>query len=285
MFRSDFCLFILSNARPDSVFTYKTLRKHGYTGKILIVVDNEDITADKYKENYPNEVIIFNKKEVAKYTDSGNNFGLLNAGVFARNAIMNIAKEYGFKYFTQFDDDYIQFQYRFDAQYQYIPACFSVRNLDRIFNALIDFLIKSSSLCIALCQGGDFIGGSNSTNASQVMLFRKSMQSFFCSTQRLFYFSGMMNDDVSTYVTLGSRGELFFTTNQVSLEQKTTQAVPGGMTEIYLEQGTYIKTFYSVMQHPSSVRVSVLNTSNSRIHHKVSWPHTVPKILSEEHRK
>ncbi|EFI4081186.1 TPA: hypothetical protein J5F60_004390 [Escherichia coli] len=42
--RDDFCVFILTHGRPDKVLTYRTLRRAGYTGKIFIVVDDEDKT-------------------------------------------------------------------------------------------------------------------------------------------------------------------------------------------------------------------------------------------------
>jgi len=35
-----FAVFILSNGRPDNVITYRSLRSHGYTGKIYIIVDD-----------------------------------------------------------------------------------------------------------------------------------------------------------------------------------------------------------------------------------------------------
>lgn len=45
--RDDFCAFILTHGRPDKVLTYRTLRRAGYTGKIFIVVDDEDKTRNQ----------------------------------------------------------------------------------------------------------------------------------------------------------------------------------------------------------------------------------------------
>jgi len=45
--RSDFAALILTHGRPDRVHTYFALRNAGYTGRILIVIDNEDKTADE----------------------------------------------------------------------------------------------------------------------------------------------------------------------------------------------------------------------------------------------
>lgn len=45
--RDDFCAFILTHGRPGKVLTYRTLRRAGYTGKIFIVVDDEDKTRNQ----------------------------------------------------------------------------------------------------------------------------------------------------------------------------------------------------------------------------------------------
>ena len=42
MMRDDFAVMILTHGRADRVYTLKSLRKGGYTGKVYIVIDNED---------------------------------------------------------------------------------------------------------------------------------------------------------------------------------------------------------------------------------------------------
>ena len=44
--KTKFAIFILTHGRPHDVVTFQTLRDCGYTGKIVIVIDNEDKTAD-----------------------------------------------------------------------------------------------------------------------------------------------------------------------------------------------------------------------------------------------
>ena len=58
----NFCVFIISHGRPDNVLTFKTVRKQGYTGKILIVCDNEDKTVEQYKKAFgESSVFVFDK--------------------------------------------------------------------------------------------------------------------------------------------------------------------------------------------------------------------------------
>ena len=146
---------------------------------------------------------------------------------------------------------------------------------------MAEFLASTPVASIAMAQGGDFIGGDDNHKAQQVMLWRKCMNSFVCSTDKPFQFVGRVNEDVNTYTHQASKGLVLFTTNQVSLVQKVTQSNSGGMTEMYLESGTYVKSFYSVMYQPSSVKISILRDTNVRIHHHVYWKSTTPMILRE----
>lgn len=282
--RDDFAVFILTHGRPDKVKTYSTLKRLGYTGKIFLLVDDLDKSAEKYKSIYGNEVIIFDKKKSAQSFDQGDNFNDMRAIIYARNACFEIAKKLEIKYFLQLDDDYVKFDWRFNDKLNYSAnVC---RSLDSVFNSILKFYINTKINSIAMCQGGDFIGGSGNQNAEKIKLIRKCMNSFFCSTERPFKFIGRINEDVNTYTKMASTGLLFFSTNQVSLTQTVTQSNSGGMTELYLDSGTYVKSFYSVMYQPSSVKVKVLKTSVSqRLHHSINWKNTVPMILSQSVKK
>lgn len=67
----NFAIFILTHGRPDNVLTYKTIMQAGYTGKVYIIIDNEDDTAARYYENYGDKVIVFDKEKVAESFDGG----------------------------------------------------------------------------------------------------------------------------------------------------------------------------------------------------------------------
>ena len=284
MIDEDFAVFILTHGRADNVKTYKTLKRFGYTGKIYIIIDNEDKRADDYYKNFEN-VVMFNKEEVAKTFDEGDNFGDRRSIVYARNACFDIAKELGITYFVQFDDDYTDFSYRFDNKLSYNKGRGYIKNVDDIFKAVLDYYKTIPAKTIALSQNGDWIGGHNSNWAKELKLKRKCMNSFFCSTERPFEFTGRINEDVNTYTSSASKGDLFLTIPNVSLKQTDTQSNKGGMSDIYANQGTYVKSFYSVMFSPSSVKVAMLNTERSRLHHRVSWNNAIPVILNEKYRK
>lgn len=283
MRNNDFVAFILTHGRADNVLTTDALKKHGYTGRVMYIVDDEDEQQQKYIDKFGREnVYIFNKDEIAKTFDRGDNFGKKGVIIYARNVCFKAAQEIGVKYFIQLDDDYTSFGYRFDSELEFRWA--PIKNLDETLDAMLEYYKSANFATIAMTQGGDYVGGGNGL-AKSIRAKRKAMNSFICSTDRPFTFVGTINEDVNTYTLLGSKGELIMTLPIVCLQQKQTQANKGGMTETYLESGTYLKSFYSVMYMPSCVKIATMGNTNRRIHHSVQWRYCVPKILRVEHKK
>ena len=281
---NDFAVFILTHGRPDNIKTLATLKRCGYAGKIYFIVDNEDKTLEKYIIQYGKEnVRVFNKREIADRVDEGNNFDERRTITHARNACFQIAKEIGIEYFIELDDDYTAFDYRLyiDEKAIVVP----IKNLNKYIDKMLAYYKACTFKSIAFSQGGDFIGGL--FNGQEIYRFskRKCMNSFMCSTRRPFQFVGAMNEDVNTYTTLGSRGDVFLTIPFVSLTQTATQSQKSGITDMYLRYGTYCKAFTTVMMQPSSVKISMMRSSNPRIHHSIRWQNTTPMILDERHKK
>ena len=282
--RDDFVVFILTHGRPEKVYTLSALEKAGYTGKVILVIDNEDKTADRYYELYGRDnVVMFDKLKKSTEFDTIDRGTDRRSIVFARNACFDIAEELGYKYFLELDDDYTNFRKRFikkDGQFGSIY----LKNFDMVVDAMIKFLDTSNALTVAFAQTGDFVGGKGS-KVFRDKLARKAMNSFFCRTDRKFNFIGRINEDVNTYVNLGSKGNLLFTVADMSLDQMQTQANSGGMTELYNVTGTYTKTFFTIISNPSTVKVCTVGIRHPRIHHRINWETAVPKIISSKYKK
>jgi len=283
-----FAAFILTHGRADRVLSYHALKKCGYTGQIYLIVDNEDGQLNRYIENYGDEVIVFDKKKFAERVDACDNYGKRNSVVFARNYNFIIAKELGLTHFLQLDDDYTQFGWSSNNDGDYITSNVVTDRLNDIFSACLDFLDESGAETVALSQGGDFIGGGEGRFAKLFknnMFSRKAMNSFFFRTDSDVVFRGRVNDDVNLYVESGRRGKLFVTIPRLRLWQPMTQKESGGCTDIYLEMGTYIKSFYSVLVAPSCVKIAAMGNKHRRIHHMVQWKYACPAIVNEKYRK
>lgn len=281
--QDNFAVFILSHGRPNKIYTIEALNKSGYTGAWYIVIDNEDKTADEYIKNFGDKVLIFDKQKKSKEFDTADLPSRdRRTVVYARNACFDFAEKLGIDYFLELDDDYTVFSYRFEKQHELKQL--PLFQCDRLFSAMLKFLNASNALTVALAQGGDFIGGTNGGNFKKKLL-RKAMNTFFCKTTNKFDFVGRINEDVNTYTTCGMRGDLIFTITDAMINQKETQSNSGGMTDIYIDNGTYIKSFYTIMFAPSCVSLMMMGNKYKRIHHRVNWEHCTPKIINEKYKK
>jgi len=277
-----FAAFILSHGRPNSVHTFDTLRAAGYTGDIFVIIDNEDKTAqDYYKRFGKDRVICVDLDAIADTFDIGDSQQHHNSVVYKRNAAFDIARNLRLDYFLQLDDDYKSWSHRWVTDDQCHTA--SIKSMNEVLEAMITFLDDSGAAAVAMSQGGDHLGGTYLKRRK--MLLRKAMNTWLVKTDRQFQFVGRLNDDVNTYVTHTSRGLLFFTILALDVTQMQTQQEKGGMTELYLNTGTYTKSFYTVMMSPSCVRVEPMKTTRPRMHHNIRWNNCAPKIISDKHRK
>tara|TARA_R100000278_G_C5469804_1_gene164040 strand:- start:643 stop:1491 length:849 start_codon:yes stop_codon:yes gene_type:complete len=281
---NEFIILIISYGRADNLKTLKTLEKYGYKGDYRIVCSDDDKTLDLYKKNFGDKVVVFNKEKIKEKFDIGDNIDDYRVAVFARNALWNIAKDLGYKYFIELDDDYSSFNYRVNSEGRYQTKKTKIKDINWMFEVLFKFFKKIDAKTLCIAQAGDFIGG-ESCSVFKKGLARKAMNFFICKTDNPFNFLGRINEDVTTYVNLGNKGDLFFTVCELSLTQELTQTNEGGFTDVYKNEGTYVKSFYSVMYNPSSVKVGLMGAKNMRLHHKINWNKSVPKILDEKYKK
>lgn len=100
---------------------------------------------------------MFDKLAISKTFDTADTFEDRRTIVYARNACWDIAKERGYRYFLELDDDYTSFSHRYMEDGRLVSK--SPRNINSIFTAMLDFLDDSGALTVAFAQGGDYIGG------------------------------------------------------------------------------------------------------------------------------
>jgi hypothetical protein len=278
--KNEYCIFILSHKRADNIITLKTLSSLNCTNDIYIIVDDTDPQKESYIEKFGKKVIVFDKLLAWEKTDTMDNFKKLNAVVYARNECFDIAKSLGYEYFLVLDDDYTAFNTLYDENLRFKRN--KAYNITKFFDIIFTFYKNTPAIkTIALAQGGDLIGGEGSNLLKRIWLKRKAMNSFFLSTERRFDFKGSINEDVNAYVLNQQFGDIFFTTNLIYLNQMITQSNKGGLTDIYLTLGTYVKSFYSIIANPASVKINLMGNKNKRLHHIVNYRNTAPCILSQ----
>lgn len=277
MRHKDFAVFILTFGRPAKVMTLRMLKRQHYTGPVYLVVEDIDPQLEAYKSRYKDKVIVFSKADAAPFDKVYNQ--PLQSSVWARNTIPEIAKRLGLESYLELDDDYQSLCWRLDDKGVVLEPEKRVKDLDRLFDIMLDYYLSAPLAALCPAQSGDFIGGAESSFTDGIQAKRKAMNAYFLTPGRRFQFPGFMNEDVNAYLRQGSIGMLFLTTNQVFVHQTQTQATPGGMTDLYRALGTYFKSFLSVIQAPSCVKVEMRGWMYPRLHHTITWRKAVPKIL------
>lgn len=273
----DFAVFILSHGRADTISTYRALRDGGYTGRTYVVIDNEDDQEELYRQKFGDDIIQFDKRDYLEKTDLGDLDTDRRIGVFARNFIQDEAKRLGYKFHLQLDDDVHGFTYRF-AQGKVLRAL-HCSHLDEVFSGMVEYMKETPITSLSFALSAYNMGGvEGSINEGMT---RKTMTTFLMRADDIQYFHMRMNDDITTSLINGMRGKLYYSYLPIEVEVDKTQVKAGGMTDIYQKNGTYRKSFYSVMCCPSCVKVSAMGITDYRIHHTISWNNAVPKLLSE----
>lgn len=280
---NNFCIFIISHGRPNDIITLKTLNKAGCTLPTFIVIDNEDKAATEYWEKYQNQLHVFDKKHYASLVDQYDNLNNLRTTTHARNFCFDLAEKLGYEYFLVLDDDYGQFKMRINSKLEHPNGKFLIiKNINNVFLKTLEYFKSSNFASICYSQGGDWFGGETNFNKKPK---RKAMNSFFCSTKRRFWFVSRLNEDVNTYMALGKKGLVFLTIPFIQIDQQQTQKTKGGMTEAYCDGGTYVKSFYTILDRPDCTEINLMGRTNNRMHHLISWKNAAPVIIKEKHKK
>jgi len=277
--RDDFAVLILTHGRPHNVKTLKMLKNANYNGRWYIVIDDEDASASEYHKLYGKNVIQFSKKEIAIDFDQGDNFNDMRAIFYARNACWGIAQRLSLKYFMQMDDDYEAIYWCFDEEKKYTET--PIKDINSVLEKMIIFFSKTQLHSVAFAQNGDLMGGHNCNLMKAVKTKRKAMNTFLCDTSKPFEFIGRVNEDVNTYTASQRQGVTFMTLNSIKIRQTQTQKNKGGMTDLYRDSGTYVKSFYTVMYAPSCAKIGQMGYTNQRLHHRIDWDAAAPLILRE----
>lgn len=277
-----YAVFILTHGRAKTISTYNALRAGGYTGQIWVVIDNEDDQEDLYRDRFGDDIIQFDKRDYVKKTDLGDLDDNRKIGVLARNFIQDKAEEMGYDFHLQLDDDIHGFDYRYMKNGRLVSK--TCHRMDDVLKGMCEYMEATKITSLSFSLSAYFIGGAESGEYKKQMI-PKTMTTFLMRKDQKRYFHMRMNDDITTSMLNGMRGDLYYTYMPVMLSVDGTQVQNGGMTDIYRDNGTYRKSFYSVMALPSCVRVADMGISERRVHHEVRWNNCIPKLLSESWRK
>ena len=274
--RDDFAVFIISHGRAGQVDTLETLKRRGYGGKWFVVVDNEDEQQERYIGEYGAEnVVVFDKQEYIDKVDTISTSGERKTPLFARNAVCDIAKQKGLKFFAMYDDDLTRLSYRYEGGGKLRAK--DIQKLDEIFEEMISFMGFANIDAMAFTNAGGLIGGVQGRWSEG--LRRQGANTYILRTDREYPFIGVYNEDMNFSLLLASAGKLVFEYTHVCFYAPERGSNSGGLSETYKSKNWYYINFHSVVCCPWCCKTTKKDSL------QVSWRNALPMIINERWKK
>jgi hypothetical protein len=270
-------VIIISHSRP-SCETYGALRAHGYSGKIFILVDDEDQTVESYKAKYKDCVHVYHKQDY-RLVDTCDNSSSLSAAVVARHACHDLAVSLGLDAYVMSDDDITDFVYRqYDENHSL--KTYQIHNFDEVFSECYDFLFSIKNTMFSFFPAAMVFPGRFDK------FERWCTQFMFRKVSDGIHLKQRFHDDMYEMMTCDRIGYFVFCIHNLIFKSDqctTTQSVTGGMADAYKSYSPYARRFLNVITNPSMFSIEC-DAGKGGIIFKKHTPDYV-QILREEHKK
>lgn len=277
-------VFIDTHGRPDKQFTYETLRRRSYTGKIVFVVDDEDITVDRLHENYPDDdICMFHKQDYYETVDSGISAPKRELNLFARCACEDIAHSYQCESFVMADDDILDFRYRY-KEGSSLKSQKVLSTADEFIRLYDEFLISGDFAMISTGMPQMYFSGADVDET--LWKWRVPFNFVFRNSKyKIEWVSSFEEECVTTVNSL--------------LENKNCMCVPlvqhtinplgekkGGMFDAYSSSSPFRLAQYGHIFHPTASEPYFYHSKNkSKWMSKTMREYAFPKLISSSFKK
>lgn len=278
--KNDYAVFIISHKRPE-VETLKALEKSGYTGDYFIVIDDADPTIEEYKSRYGKHVLVFSKEEIWQDTDTIDNAKILTSATYARNYCIKAARNKGYEFFVNLDDDINRFAFRYIEGDKL--AIKSVKNIGKVFEEYIKYMKSASLTCTAFILAGRLMGGIQSPLVKSCFYSRPTNCLIMRSSTPLF--KSTVCEDVIYALDNNEKGLLTYGLMPIVIYagKPCTGNSGGGMAEYYATQKEYTQFFHIKVIKPTAVSLRMCSSGKVKV--RFDEKYFLPKILNEEWKK
>lgn len=289
--RDDFAVFITSYKRANNITTINSLKKSGYTGDWYVIIEDNDPEIELYKKNVPKDkLLIYNKKEQAKYYDSCDNFHILDVHTNSISVVPYFVKLLGYKYYYMAEDDFEGFYYKKlngkKVEYKLIL------NIDEIFNMCIDFLNCSDKIVSISFKHINTINSITSSEYFDNSTFSYyGYNGFILDVDKPVKFNGTVCEDVFIHMNSYKQGLLTFTINPIKnlhvfyFDKKPKDRDNSGNNYVnsnFLNRELYF--LYVLLTFPNMVNLKIKNDTVLDFTY-MQQHKSIPKIIDERWKK
>ena len=280
--RDDFAVFILTHGRPNNQKTLNTLLSMGYNGKYYLVLDDQDNTASEYYANYPRDsILIFNKNHYLKTVDSGMCKPVAKFAVFARNAIEDLARDMGYKYFMMLDDDIYCFRIRYEVDGSLKSyKCDGIIN--EVFMHCLEYMDNAPIACLMPGVCNMYRSGAIAVQ-DWTSKYRISVNCFIRNTDYKVEWRLNMFEDLITALDYNRTSQIWITFVPLQIDVGLGNGkVAGGNTDTYKTFDGFRMAFMPLMVYPDCNDVGFYKDHWKPITHTSI---AVNNIISDRYKK
>lgn len=243
-------IYIKTHGRPDKQYTYHTLREAGYTGHIVFVVDNEDLTADGLCSRYVNcdtmcDIEVFDKQYYVDKIDCGVATPKRNVNLYAWCACEDIACE---THMIMADDDITEFRYRYNES-GVLKSLRVTQNMDEIIDSIFDFIYSGN---IAAASTGIPQMYFNTDLDKNLYKYRVPYNFVFRNRNYKIDWTGEFQEEIIMSINASNQGKYITALPILQHTIKPLGKESGGMYEAYHSDDSFKLSQYGHMWHPTA---------------------------------
>lgn len=273
-------IFICTHGRPDKQITLKVLRDAGYTGKIILVLDDEDETISEYYDNLDmcDDFVFFKKQSVIDTTNTTSSPPNRKTILYAKNACEIDAEKRGLDVFAICDDDIPGFRYRYVED----GSCKSLtitNNMDKVIQSYMEYVINADITATSFGMAQFYFSGENCFSPETMLKWRVPYTFVFRNTKHEVNWVSDYGEDITTAIECANQGKFMMASPFVQMNLSPMGVGEGGMVELHKD--TFRLSEYGHVWHPTSEQIR---------YYKDHWMSTIkrecafPMLISSKYK-
>ncbi len=281
---NELVVFICTHGRPNKQYTYEALKKCGYTGKIILVLDDTDKTIQTYIDIYgADNLIVFNKNYYINSDryDNGDNKLHDKCILYAKRAVEDIAKSMNLKHFVIADDDITNFVIRYPNSTKL--CTYNIDNLDLILDCYVE-LLHNNVAGVGFGYSKSYFKGKETFTYKYLSNRSMPYQFVIRNADVDVNWTSWFGEDDITELCSSALGNVWLSIPYVMQVMKAigNTNTDGGMVDVYKEYDTFKLNFNIVKYCPGKTRMMRYNNKYTVAKKSVNC---FPKIISEVYKK
>lgn len=249
-------VMICTHGRPNAQHTLHTLREGGYTGKVILIVDDEDDTVGDLIQSNCNDTtkyIVFCKQDYIDKSDTGTNENQRKCILYAKNFCEDLAQNMKLDAFVIADDDILNFRFRYPED-GHLKSQKVLSTMDEVIDAYYKAMIDCDMVATGFGFTQFYFSGSESFGNENMQKYRVPYNFVFRNAKHKVDWMSWFGEDIITAVYYGRIGQLWTALPYVQQEIVSLASASGGMKDTYDGNSSARLAMQNVMYLPAELK-------------------------------